>query len=112
MSIAQGCARAQWNLRPGGPDSAGFTAEVSRWGAAFGRLFADLWLTIDFRRAMGIEYHFSVSEVPEHVFHLADLGLLVVDDLLRQLKGLGILSVIQLGLGHLDRALVMGDHQF
>src|SRR5690625_1099119 len=53
----------------------------------------------------------SMSQALEELLHLADLGLLVIDNLLRQLQRLGVLPAVELLLGHVHRATVVGDHQ-
>lgn len=50
------------------------------------------------------------SELREKPLHLGDLGALRVDDRLRQDESFGVLTVGQLRLGHVDRALVVQDH--
>src|SRR5690625_2645825 len=50
------------------------------------------------------------STLVQQVPHGVDLGLLTVDDLLGHLLRRRELSLHQLGLGHFDGALVVGDH--
>ena len=50
------------------------------------------------------------ESAPDQGPHLGDLALLSSDDLLSERLGLGVLPIGQLGLGHLDRALVMRGH--
>lgn len=49
-------------------------------------------------------------QLGQQVLHLGDFGRLVVDDLLRQVQRLRVLTVLDLLLRHVDRALVVLDH--
>lgn len=49
-------------------------------------------------------------EIGQEVFHLLDLGRLRIDDCLRELDGIGVASVIDVGPGRLDGSLMMEDH--
>ena len=49
-------------------------------------------------------------EIGQDVFHLLDLGHLRIDDCLRELDSLGVATVIDVGLGHLDGSLTVEDH--
>ena len=49
-------------------------------------------------------------EIGQEVFHLLDLGHLRIDDCLRELDSLGIATVIDVGLGHLDGSLTVEGH--
>jgi hypothetical protein len=52
------------------------------------------------------------SGLLEQGLHFADLGLLGGDDLLSELVGGGVGALGQLGLGHADGTLMVGDHHW
>ena len=58
------------------------------------------------------DYSAPLTLCGEQGLHLFDLCLLSVDNPLSQLERSGILAFLELGLGHLNCAFVMSNHEF